>query len=58
MTFAEEFVAIFYHLMSSADKVEIVSSAELVYDVLTESEADSTVILAPLIDFLVGVTPK
>jgi hypothetical protein len=58
LTLAEEFVAVFYDLMSSADKVEVVSLAELVNDVLTESEADTAVILAPLVDFLVGITPE
>lgn len=58
MALAEEFIAILYHLVSSADEVDVVPLAELVDDVLAEGKADSTVILAPLVDLLVRVTPK
>jgi hypothetical protein len=58
LTLAEEFVSIFYHLMGSANQIDVIALSELVDNVFSESKTDSTVVFTPFYYFFVGVTPE
>lgn len=58
LTFGKELVAIFDHLMGTADEVHVVFLQEAGNHVRTESEADASIIFTPTSDVFVGVGPK
>jgi len=55
---AEEFVAVFYDLMSTTHQIDIVTVGEFLDNILTKSEADTSIVLTPVIDILVRVRPE
>jgi hypothetical protein len=55
---AEKLVAILDYLMGSADQINVVAVRELGYDIFSKGEGNATVVLAPIVDVLVGVRPK
>jgi hypothetical protein len=58
LTLREELVAVFYDLVSTADEIHVVLLQETRHDVGTEGKANTSVVLAPPSDVLVGVGPQ
>jgi hypothetical protein len=54
----KEFIPILDNLVSSADQIQIMPIEELGYNILTKGEGNTTIILPPSIDVLIGVTPQ
>jgi len=57
LTLGEELVAILNDLMGTADEIHVVFLEEPGYDVWSESERDTAVILAPPSDILIWIRP-
>jgi uncharacterized protein YacL (UPF0231 family) len=58
LTLGEELVTIFDDLVSTADKIEVVLADELLDDICTEGEGDTTVRLTPTNKTLIRVRPE
>jgi hypothetical protein len=58
LTLGEELISVFHDLMCTADEVHVVFLEEAGYDVRAECEADTSVVLAPSGDVLVGIRPQ
>ena len=58
MATLEEFIAVFDDLVRSADQVDVVLFIELAHDVLSESKANATVIVAVVFNSTFWVGPK
>lgn len=58
MTLGEELVAIFHNLVSTANQVHVVFLQETRHNVGPECETDTSVVLAPAGDILVGIRPQ
>lgn len=54
----EKFVTVFHHLVGPADEVEVVSLEEARDDVRSERERNSTIVLPPALNLLVGIGPQ
>jgi hypothetical protein len=57
LALGEELVSVFHDLMGTAYKVHIVLLQETRYDVWTECETDTSVVLTPSGNVLIGVRP-
>lgn len=44
--------------MGSANQVDVVAVRKFVHDIFSKCEGDTAVIFSPLVNFLIGVTPK
>lgn len=44
--------------MGSTYQIQIVTIQELAYDICTEGERDTSVILSPALDVFIGIRPK
>lgn len=58
LALGEKLVAVFYDLMSATDKVHVMLLQESGYHVWTECEADTSVVLTPARNILIGVRPQ
>ena len=58
LSIAEKLVAILDDLMSSTYKVDLVLVVEFSNNILTEGEADTSIIIAPICHFFIGVRPE
>lgn len=58
LSLGEELVAVLHNLVSSADQIDVMFLGEGGNNFLAKSEADSSIILAPALHVLVGVTPE
>ena len=58
MSLGKEFVAVFHHLMGTADEINIVLFVESTDDLLPESEGNTTIVFTPALNILVGVGPE
>jgi len=55
---AEELISVFDDLVRPADQVNLVLVVELSHDVFSEREANTSVVVAPVLHFFVGVGPE
>lgn len=58
LTLCEELVSVLYYLVRTADQIEVVLSEEFFYNVGTEGEGYSTVVLTPTDEALFRVGPE
>lgn len=58
LSLGKELIPVFYDLVSAADKVDIMLLVEGGDDLLTEGERDTSVVLSPALNVLVGVRPQ
>jgi hypothetical protein len=58
LAFREELVSVLDHLMRTTDEVHVVFLQEARNHVRTEGETDTSIILTPASDVLVGVRPQ
>lgn len=58
LTFGEELVAVFDHLMGTTDEVHVVFLQEAGNHVRAEGETDASIVFTPASDVFVGVGPK
>ena len=58
LSLGEEFISILDDLMCSTNEIHVVFLQETRNDVGTESKRNSTIVLGPSSDFLIGIRPQ
>jgi len=54
----KEFITILHNLMGSADEIQVVFSQETGHDVTSKGETDSSIVVTPSLNVLVGIRPQ
>jgi hypothetical protein len=58
LAISKKLIAIFNDLVSATNQVDVIFLDEFVHDVFSEGEGDTSVVVTPIVDLLVGVGPQ